>query len=122
MMTESRLQQECYMYFHNNYPDYRGLYFKIKNEGTNRVTGALDKATGLVSGVADSCLLVPYQKTIFIEFKTETGVQSKNQKKWQYTIQKYGYEYFIVKNLQDFKKICNTVLNISELSAKPNHL
>jgi hypothetical protein len=58
MQSELRLQQECYFWFHNNYPSLRDLFFKIKNEGHNRIIGAIDKATGLVSGVADMYFIV----------------------------------------------------------------
>jgi hypothetical protein len=107
--SEARLQEECYIYFHNTYPHLRGLFFKIKNEGTNKITGARDKATGLVAGVADSCMLVD-GIAIFIEFKTETGKQSPAQKSWQNTIQESGYQYYIIRNLTNFKYLCQNIL------------
>ena len=79
-ISELRLQQICYMHFNNTYPNLRGLFFRIKNEGTNRISGAIGKATGIIPGVADSCLLVPNSKACFIEFKTPKGKQSEIQK------------------------------------------
>jgi len=103
-MTESRLQMECFVWHWNTYPNQRGLFFKIKNEGTNKITGARDKATGLIAGVADSCLLIN-GTAVFIEFKTETGKQSPKQKEWQFQIEKAGYMYFVVRSLGHFENI-----------------
>jgi hypothetical protein len=80
----------------------RDLFFRIKNEGTNRITGARDKATGVIAGVADSCLLIN-DTAVFVEFKTESGRQSDSQKKWQGTVENAGYKYFIIRNLEQFK-------------------
>lgn len=110
MKTEQRIQQECTMWFNNTYPSLRGLFFKIKNEGTNRITGAIDKATGLFPGVADSCLLIPNARPAFIEFKTDTGRQSPSQVKWEKTITDAGYMYFVVRSLENFQSICHKLL------------
>lgn len=107
MQSELRLQENCYLWFHNNYPSLRGLFFKIKNEGHNRITGAIDKATGLVPGVADMCFLVPYARPIFLEFKTEKGRQSPNQKNWEAKVKEAGYMYFVIRSFDQFKQIIN---------------
>jgi hypothetical protein len=109
-MTESRLQQECYMWLHNAYPYLRGLFFRIKNEGTNKITGARDKATGVIAGVADSCLLIN-GTAVFIEFKIENGKQSDSQKHWQGIIENAGYKYFIIRNLNEFKCLVQDLLS-----------
>lgn len=109
--TEARLQQECYIYFNNTYPHLRGLFFKIKNEGTNKITGARDKATGLVAGVADSCLLIN-KTAVFIEFKTETGKKSQAQKEWEKIINEAGYQYFIIRSIDQFKELIQYNLQI----------
>lgn len=104
--SEARLQQECWMYFWNNYPEMRGLFFRIKNEDHNRIAGARNKATGVVSGVADSCLL--WRGTaIFIEFKTETGRQSNAQIVWQGIVTDSGYQYYIIRSLSGFIALCH---------------
>lgn len=109
--TEARLQQECYMHFNNTYPRLRSLYFKIKNEGTNKITGALDKATGIIPGVADSLLLLPFESPIFIEFKTKEGRQSESQKKWEGIITAHGYKYYIIRTLEEFIELCKIYLS-----------
>lgn len=109
--TEARLQETCYIWFHNNYPHFRGLLFRIKNEGTNKISGARDKALGVVPGVADMCLLVPGKSAVFIELKTAEGRQSYQQKTWQNTIELAGFKYFIIRDLQTFKDLCRELLD-----------
>lgn len=105
--TELRLQQSCFVWHWNTYPNQRGLFFRIKNEGTNRISGSRDKASGVLSGVADSCLLLPDGRgVIFIEFKLEKGKQSINQAIWEQRITKHGYKYLIIRTLEDFKSLC----------------
>ena len=75
--TENRLQQECYMWFHNTYPELRGLYFEIHNNAFSARSGMKHKAIGRIPGVADNCLLRPNGKgPVFFEFKTDKGKQS----------------------------------------------
>lgn len=105
MITEARLQAEAFQWHWNNYPTQRGLFFRIKNEGTNRISGARDKATGIVAGVADSVFLVPNRKPVFIEFKLPEGKQSPKQHDWQLTVERAGYSYFICRDLENFKKL-----------------
>lgn len=107
METELRLQQSCFVFHWNTYPNQRGLFFRIKNEGTNRISGARDKASGVIAGVADSCLLLPDGRgVIFIEFKLEKGNKSETQKLWEERISKHGYPYLIIRTLEDFKSLC----------------
>lgn len=104
--SEARLMQDCYMWFHNTYPHMRGLYFQIKNESTSKITGARAKATGVVPGVSDACLLIPHKSPTFIEFKTETGKQSKVQAEWESLITISGYHYVIIHSLSQFQNLC----------------
>lgn len=108
-LSELRIQQECYMWFHNSYPHLRGLFFRIKNEGTNKISGAIGKATGIIPGVGDSCLLLPYGPACFIEFKTPTGKQSPIQKKWCSIVTKAEHMYVIVRTVDEFKTLCQTL-------------
>ena len=59
------------------------------------------KGMGVVAGVADMLYLSPLGM-IALEFKTETGRQSASQKEWQRQIESAGYQYVIIRSLQDF--------------------
>ncbi len=106
--SEARIIQCCYIWHHNSYPEKRGLFFKIKNEGTNRITGARDKATGVIPGVADTCL-IHEGKAYFFEFKTPSGTQSPVQKSWEKTIKGAGAEYYLIRSLEQFQKLITDI-------------
>lgn len=60
------------------------------------------KATGLVAGVSDLIVVQP-NRVIFVEVKTATGRQQQNQKAFEKTVKDLGFEYILVRNLEDFK-------------------
>jgi len=111
MDSEDRIQQECYMWFHNTYPHYRGLLFSVPNGGFRLSSEAKKlKLTGLVSGVSD--LIFVFNKTVyFIEVKTEKGYQSQNQINFQNQIESQGLNYYIIKNFDTFKNLILDIIN-----------
>ena len=109
MITESRLQADCYVWFHNNYPAYRGLLCYNLGNSKNKIDGNRNKAMGLQKGRADMTL---YAKgtAYFFEFKTETGVQSPDQKAWQAKVTEQGFQYHIVRSFADFQQKILSIL------------
>ena len=110
---EEILQQEIYKYFHNNYCLKNHVpkcsIFAVPNDTQNVRELLRKKATGLVSGVSDLIVLMP-NKCIFVEVKTEKGKQSDKQKEFQATVENLGFDYFVVRNLDEFKqKIKNKI-------------
>lgn len=105
-MTEDRLQQCVFVFHWNTYPEERGLLFLVHNNPKNRIHGAQLRARGMVSGVSDLIYLSPSGTPIFLELKTESGVQSVSQKKWEERISLFGYRYEIARSLEEVKKIC----------------
>jgi hypothetical protein len=56
--SEDRIQQECYRWFHNTYPELRGLLFHVPNGGKRDGREAKKlKTMGVVPGVADLIFL-----------------------------------------------------------------
>jgi len=101
---ELALQQQVYKFFHNTYPELRGILWKVENERKrNKYEQMIAKSTGLVSGVAD--LNMVYNGTFYgIEVKTETGRQTTAQKEWQKTIENQGGVYVIIRTVDEFKE------------------
>jgi hypothetical protein len=99
--SEIQLQAEIFSHHWNNHPSERGLLFHVNNKARNAIEGNRMKAMGVIAGVSDFIYLRPFGKPLFMELKTETGVQSPEQKKWQLRIEAAGYEYCIVKSLED---------------------
>ncbi len=110
MILEARLQQEIYIWFHNQFPNYRGLLCYNLNNSKNRIDGARNRSLGLQSGRSDLTLYFK-GRAYMIELKTDAGRQSKQQKEWQRVIESHGFDYVIIRSLDEFKQFfINTVL------------
>jgi hypothetical protein len=108
-MTEDQLQQQIYTWYNNTYclknQEQRHVIFSVPNGGTRNIIEAKKmKATGLLPGVSDLIILQP-NKILFIELKIEKGIQSTAQKDFQSRIEALGYEYHIIRSLEQFKQI-----------------
>jgi len=106
---EDRLQQECYMWFYNHYKQFRGLLRYNLNNSANKVQGNKNKAMGLISGVSDMELNFE-GVTTFIELKVAKGVQSKIQKDWEQLIKSHGFNYYIVRSVDEFKELITMLI------------
>ena len=117
-MPEGKLQADCVTYFWNHYPQYQKCYFAIPNENSrtdsNAITGAIRKAMGVTKGVADTFMAVQRggYGGLFIEYKTDIGKQSPEQKQWEIIIQRQGYLYRVIRSLDEFKELINWYLTL----------
>lgn len=103
-MTEEQLHQECYMWFHNTFPQHRRMLFHIDNNSYNATVGARKKSLGVIKGVSDLIFIVE-SAVIFIELKIGTNGQSDEQKDFQAKVEARHHLYFIIKSLEAFKAI-----------------
>lgn len=114
MITEARLQQECFTWFTNTYRNYRGLLFMINNSGAKSAKeGAQSRAMGLVPGVPDLFLSLPNQTFhgFYIELKVGYNTSSPIQLKMQERLMKAGYLVEEVRTLETFKEAIYQYLN-----------
>ena len=110
-MSEDALQQQCYMWFHNTYPLYRGLLFHVPNGGSrNAREGKKFKQIGVVAGVADLLFLFN-GRCYCLELKTEKGRQSSKQQAWQELVEKNNFNYYIIRSLEEFKIYIQNIVN-----------
>jgi len=105
MKSESKIQQEIFVWYWNGYclpiHDRRELILHIPNEGKDN--GRL-VPVGLYPGASD--LLFTFRgQHYYCEVKDAKGKQSPNQKKFQAHVEQCGYEYFIVRSLEEFKQL-----------------
>ena len=112
MKSESALQQQIFNWYSNNYclknMTKRGLMFSIPNGGTRNIMEAMTlKATGLLKGASDLVVILPNGKLIFVELKQPKGVQSPEQKDFENRVILLGFEYHIIKSLDEFKILIN---------------
>lgn len=101
--SEAKIQQECVIWYTNNYclkhHDPREIIFHVANENQHRLF-----KLGLLPGVSDLILTFRGQ-VYFVEVKTETGTQRPAQIEFQERIEALGFKYFIVRSESDFKEI-----------------
>ena len=100
------------------YPDL--VCFSIPNGGRrDKIGAAILKSEGLLAGAADLCLAHkkvgktyddPDYGALYIEIKTPTGRQSESQKQFEKKVLANGYDYRIVRSLDQFIKIVNEYL------------
>lgn len=108
-MSEDILQAEIYKWYHNEFctkaTNPKHIIFSVPNGAHVSKAQAMKlKATGLVAGVSDLIILQP-NKAIFVELKTEKGRQSDNQKEFEQIVTALGFDYHLVRSLDDFKNI-----------------
>ena len=104
MQTEIKLHSDCFLWHWNTYPKERGLLCYNLNNSANKIQGNQNKALGLIKGRSD---MVYYKKgkAIMIEFKTIDRMQSNEQKQWQKIITEAGFQYSIIRTLEEFKSL-----------------
>jgi len=108
--SEIKLQSEIFKHFHNNFPNERGLLCYNLNNSANKIQGNQNKALGLIAGRSD---MVYYRngKATMIELKTIDGIQSKDQKNWENVIKCQGFDYYIIRTLDEFIELLTILQN-----------
>lgn len=101
MDSELQLQSKSFTHLWNNYPELRGRVFTINNNSENRIKGSINKALGVIAGVSDMVMLIR-NTVIWIEWKVESGRQSKQQIEFQKLVESLGMEYHIVRTQEEF--------------------
>ena len=108
MKAESKIQQQIVMWYRNTYctikNNPRHLIFSVPNEGKDIKEQLAKRATGMLSGVSDLIVVRP-DEVLFIECKDAKGKQREQQKNFQNTVDALGFEYHVVRSLEEFKKI-----------------
>lgn len=108
-MTEAQIQAACVTWLWNTYPLTRGLFFAVNNNSEHVARAMNRKAVGLVAGVSDTIFL--WKGTAhLIEFKTPTGKQSAKQKEWENKVYLEGFEYRIIRSLEEFKQLIEEII------------
>jgi hypothetical protein len=104
-MSEDKILSECHKWLWNTYPETRYLCWHVANERKQSpMQGAIMKAKGVLSGVPD--FVINWKgKTLYIEFKISTGKQTESQKMIQKALESQSFEYHIIRNIEEFKKL-----------------
>lgn len=100
---EWELQKSIVTWFRWTHPDW--LLFSCPMEATYR-NKLYFQETGAMAGVSDLICVTP-QKVLFIELKSKTGRQSVEQKAFEEKIKSLGFEYHIIRSLDEFENLIN---------------
>lgn len=103
---ERDLQCECVYWFRKTYKNQ--LIFSCPNEFA-RAEAAAARKMGMLRGVSDIIVVMP-ERVLFIEFKSDSGTQSLDQKRFQKKIERMGYTYAVVRTIKEFKDLINDTI------------
>jgi len=108
-VSEEVLMSNCVKWANNTYPELRfwGIVHIPNGGKRTKFERNKSKALGIRSGFPDLQIILPSGKIFFIEMKTSTGTQSKDQKACQEWMAKRRLEYFTINNEKDFKELIN---------------
>lgn len=102
---EHNIQSECITWFRAYIKD--GVMFAVPNAGQRtyaQLRFLMDE--GFLAGAPDTVVVLPNGKILLIEFKTETGRQSKEQVELQKKIDNIDDEiYWVVRSKEDFTTV-----------------
>jgi len=108
-MTEDQLQQRIVIDFRNRNLKNDNLIFSVPNGGSrNQIEAMKLKKTGTLAGVSDLIIMVQ-NRLIFLELKTESGIQSEVQKQFQKKVEALGFEYLLIRNLKQYEDFMQTL-------------
>lgn len=105
-MTEIQIQSLAFKNLWNNRPELRGRVFAINQNSHNRIKGSMNKSLGVLPGVSDMAYLVN-GSVVWIEWKTESGKQSPDQKAFEQLVSRLGMRYVIVRSEAEFLEVIN---------------
>jgi hypothetical protein len=109
--AEARIQQDCYVWFHNTYPHLRGLLCYNLGNSPDKRTGAINRSLGLQAGRSDMVFYFR-GRALMIEFKTPTGSQQPAQKHWQNRVEGQGFGYVMVRSVEEFRRVIQEALAV----------
>ncbi len=78
------------------------ICFSVPNEATRNNSKYIQ--SGVLAGVSD-LIVINNGKTYFVELKDYKGRQSDKQKEFENKVISQGHKYFLVRSLDEFKKI-----------------
>jgi len=110
---EEKLQNKCYMWYHNELIHERKMLFHVDNNSWNAIIGSRKKALGVQAGVSDF-ILITVSEIHFIEMKTPKGIQDAEQIKFQKMVEERGHKYYIISTFEEFKELILNLIFKSE--------
>lgn len=107
-MSEEQMQAKAFQNLWNDPKrfDLRGRVRTINNNSTGIVRGALNKSMGVMKGTPDMFYIIDHG-IVWLEWKTEKGRQTPEQRDFQYMIERSGGFYYLIRSEEEFLTIIN---------------
>ena len=113
-LSEDQLQAKCYQWFHNTYPQYRGMLFHVPNGASRNIIEASKlKAMGVVPGIPDMILCIN-SKTTFFELKAENGRLSPAQIEIHKMLRLEGFDVHTVFSYDEFVRTIESLISFHD--------
>ena len=115
-MNHNQLQSKCFLYFWNNYPEYRGLLFSVTNNLTTALKGragaarmAEMKALGVCKGVTD---FVFYYQGVLHAWDIKIGRDKLRPEQIDFIskVTKQGGEGREIRSFEEFQKLIKEIV------------
>jgi len=115
--NHNQLQSECFLWFHNTYPEYRGLMFAVNNNLTTAMQGSAGaarmaglKAIGVMKGTTD---LVFYFKGVLHAWDIKVGADKLRPEQLEFIakVKGQGGEGREIMSFEEFKMLVEEVIN-----------
>jgi hypothetical protein len=104
MKAEGYLQAECIAEFRNQFERFaKGVVIPVPNELARKRKDVIIK-----DGCSDLILVIK-NKVIFCELKVGTNNQQPNQIEFQNLVTNLGYQYHIIRSLDEFRNLIQTL-------------
>ena len=84
------------------------MMFSVPTEATYR-NKYYFQGLGSMAGVSDTIIMLPGH-ILFVEFKAPKGKQSEDQKLFEEKAKSLGFEYFIIRSLDEFIALIETII------------
>lgn len=107
-LSHDQLQAECYQWFHNTYPEQRGLLHANANNSVNKIKGNQQKALGVVKGVLDMEYFRA-KNLHFFDIKVGNDSLSKAQKNFIAKVESEGAKCYEIRSLEQFQTIIQEI-------------
>lgn len=101
-ISHDQLQAQCYQWFHNTYPEQRGLLHANANNSVNKIKGNQQKALGVVKGVLD----IEYfraNRLYFFDIKVGKDRFSQAQREFMERVMAEGASCYAIRSLEEFQ-------------------
>lgn len=107
-LSHDQLQAECFQWFHNAYPEQRGLMHANSNNSFNKIKGNQNKALGVVKGVLD---LEYYRRGRLYFFDIKIGKDKFSQAQHEFMAQVIaeGAKCYEIRSLEQFQTIIREI-------------